>query len=134
MPPLQVFPDVQYDPEIVALYKEEAKAHGMYVAQYLSQCDFLTADIADKYRYGNPLVRPKEILNLPTRLRKLHKWYMKASKDGKNWIILGINDEHYFRGTNDITLNFLNYFSYTIMMPSTNLSSVPIVCKYYFCN
>jgi hypothetical protein len=23
-PPLQVFPDVQYDPEIIALYKEEA--------------------------------------------------------------------------------------------------------------
>jgi hypothetical protein len=29
VPLLQVFPDVQYDPEIVALYKEEAEAHGM---------------------------------------------------------------------------------------------------------
>jgi hypothetical protein len=35
-PPLQVFPDVQYDPEIVALYKEEAEAHVMSIAQYLS--------------------------------------------------------------------------------------------------
>jgi hypothetical protein len=43
-PLLQVFPDVQYDPEIVALYKEEAEAHGMSVAQYLSECDFPMAD------------------------------------------------------------------------------------------
>jgi hypothetical protein len=47
-----VFPDVQYDPEIIALYKEEAEAHGMYVSQYLSQCDFPTADIAYKYHHG----------------------------------------------------------------------------------
>jgi hypothetical protein len=51
-PLLQVFPDVQYDPEIIALYKEEAEAHGMYVSQYLSQCDFPTADIAYKYHHG----------------------------------------------------------------------------------
>jgi hypothetical protein len=42
------------------------------------------ADIAYKYRHGNPLVRPEEISNLPTRLQKLHKWYMEASKEGKN--------------------------------------------------
>jgi hypothetical protein len=100
----------QYDPEIVALYKEEAEAHGMSVSQYLSQCDFPMADIAYKYWHGNPLVRPEEILNLPTRLRKLHKWYMEASKDGKNWIILGINDEHYFRGTDDINIEFAELF------------------------
>jgi hypothetical protein len=79
-----VFPDVQYDLEILALYKEEAEAHGMSVSQYLSQCDFPTADIAYKYWHMNPLVTPEEILNLPTRLQKLHKWYMEASKDGKN--------------------------------------------------
>jgi hypothetical protein len=80
--PLQVFPDVQYNPEIVALYKEEAEAHGMSVSQCLSMCDFPTADIAYKYRHGNPLVRPEKIPNLPTRLQTLHKWYMEASKDG----------------------------------------------------
>jgi hypothetical protein len=56
-PPLQVFPDVQYDPEIIALYKEEAEAAGMSVAQYLSKCDFPTAEVvAYKYRHGSPLV------------------------------------------------------------------------------
>jgi hypothetical protein len=72
--PLQVFPDVQYDPEIIALYKEEAKAAGMSVAQYLSKCDFLTAEVvAYQYRHRSPLVRPEEIPNLPTRMQKLHK-------------------------------------------------------------
>jgi hypothetical protein len=109
-PPFHVFPDVQYDPEIVALYKEEAEAHDMFVSQYLSQCDFPTADIAYKYRYGSHLVRPDEILNLPTRMRKLHKWYMEDSKDGKNWTILRINDEHYFRGIDDINIEFAELF------------------------
>jgi hypothetical protein len=67
-PVLQVFPNVQYDPEIIALYKEEAEAHGISVSQYLSQCDFPTADIAYKYRHGSPLFRPEEIPNLPTRM------------------------------------------------------------------
>jgi hypothetical protein len=109
-PPLQVFPDVQYDPEIIKLYKEEAEAHGMSVSQYLSKCDFPTADVAYQYRHESPLVRPKEIPNLPTRMQKLHKWYMEASKDGQNWIILGINDEHYFRGTDDINIEFAKLF------------------------
>jgi hypothetical protein len=109
-PPLQVFPDVQYDPEIITLYKEEAEAHGMFVSQYLSQCDFPTADIAYKYRYRSHLIRPEEIPNLSTRMQKLHKWYMEASKDGQNWIILGINDEHYFRRTDDINIEFAELF------------------------
>jgi hypothetical protein len=64
-----VFPDVQYDPEIIALYKEEAKATGMSVAQYLSKCDFPTAEVvAYQYWHGSPLVSPEEIPNLPTRM------------------------------------------------------------------
>jgi hypothetical protein len=35
---------------------------------------------------------------------------MEASTDGKNWIILGINDEHYFRGTDDINIEFAELF------------------------
>jgi hypothetical protein len=67
-------------------------------------------DIAYKYQHGNPLVRPEEIPNLPTRLRKLHKWYMEASKEGKNWIILRIKGEHYFYGTDNINIKFAESF------------------------
>jgi hypothetical protein len=41
---------------------------------------------------------------------KLHKCYMEASKHGQNWIILGINDEHYFHGTDDINIKFTKLF------------------------
>jgi hypothetical protein len=110
-PPLQVFPDVQYDPEIIALYKEEAEAAGMSVAQYLSKCDFPMAEVvAYQYRHGSPLFRPEEILNLPMRMQKLHKWYLEASQHGQNWIILGINDEHYFRENDDINIEFAKLF------------------------
>jgi hypothetical protein len=88
VPPLQVFPDVQYDPEIITLYKEVDDAHGMSIAQYLSQCEFPMGDIAYKYPHGNPLVRSEEILHLPTRMQKLHRWYMEASKEGKNWELM----------------------------------------------
>jgi hypothetical protein len=35
---------------------------------------------------------------------------MEASKDGKNWITLGINDEHYLHGTDDINIEFAKLF------------------------
>jgi hypothetical protein len=105
-----VFPDVQYDPKIVALYKEASNVQGMSIAQYLSQCDFPTGDKTYKYRHGSPLVRSEEIPNLPTRMRKLQKWYMEASMEGKNWITLGINDEHYFHGNDDINIEFSELF------------------------
>jgi hypothetical protein len=111
-----------------------ADSHGLTIVEYLSQCEFPTGDISYTYWHENPLVRSKEIPHLPTIMRKLHRWYMEASKEGKNLITLGIKDEHYFRGTDEINIDFLNYFSYTIKTPWTNLSSVPIVCKYYFCN
>jgi hypothetical protein len=88
----------------------EAEAHGMSVSQYLSKCDFPTAEVAYQYRHGSPLVRPKEIPNLLTRMQKFHKLYMEASQHGQNWIILGINDEHYFRGTDDINIEFAELF------------------------
>jgi hypothetical protein len=35
---------------------------------------------------------------------------MEASKEGKNWITQGINDEHYFRGNDDINIKFSELF------------------------
>jgi hypothetical protein len=67
-------------------------------------------DTTYKYQHGNPLVRSEEIPHLPTRMRKLHRWYMEGSKEGKNWITLGINDEHYFCGTDDINIKFSELF------------------------
>ncbi|KAK1629315.1 hypothetical protein QYE76_003630 [Lolium multiflorum] len=108
-PPLQVYPDVTacFDPEMVRLYKDEADAVGMSIPEYLSRIDaeFLTStgddvQIAYQYKYGQPLVRAEELPNLSTQLRRLHNWYMEKCKDGKNWIMVAITDEHY--GRNDV--------------------------------
>jgi hypothetical protein len=104
-----VYPDVTacLDPEMVRLYKDEADAVGMSIPEYLSRIDaeFLTStgddvQIAYQYKYGQPLVRAEELPNLSTQLRRLHNWYMDACKDGKNWIMVAITDEHY--GRNDV--------------------------------
>ena len=87
---------------------------------------------AYKYQYGKPLVRPEEVPKLPTKMRRLHQWYMEEAKKGTNWLILGIKDEISYMEMPRYILNLKNYFSYSIKTPSINLSSVPIVCKYFF--
>ena len=50
------------DPELLREYKEAADAQGMTIPQYLSQLEYWpTAEEAYKYKYGQPLVKPKEV-------------------------------------------------------------------------
>ena len=37
-------------------------------------------EIKRKYVRGQPLVKPEEVKNLPTRMYELHGWYMKITK------------------------------------------------------
>jgi hypothetical protein len=96
-PPLQVYANVVdcLDLTLVALYKDEADAFGMSIPEYLSRVEMPTGDVqlAYKYQYGQPLVRPEELPYLSTQLRKLHKWYLDACQDNQNWIMLAIKDE-----------------------------------------
>src|SRR4051812_5727543 len=79
----------QYDPEVVAQYREAAAAQGMSIAQYLSQLEYFpVSEVAYKYQYGKPLVKPEEVNNLPTKMRRLHNWYMHATKARANWIVM----------------------------------------------
>ena len=68
------------------------------------------AELAYKYQYGNPLVRPEEVPKLSTKMRRLHQWYMEETKKGTNWVILGIKDEHYLRGNDEIHIEFEELF------------------------
>ena len=99
------------DPEFVREYKEAADAQGMTIPQYLSQLEYWpTAEEAYKYKYGQPLVKPNEVKKLPTKMRRLHKWYMRASKKGKNWILLGYKNKHYRHGDGQIMIEFEELF------------------------
>jgi hypothetical protein len=109
-----VYPDILecLEPDLVALYKDEADACDMSIPQYLSQLEFPTGDVqlAYKYRYGEPLIRSEEVQHLPTQMRKLHKWYMAAYKKSQNWIMLVIKDEHYGRENDVINIEFSELF------------------------
>jgi hypothetical protein len=113
-PPLQVYPDVLacLDPTMVKLYKDEADAAGMSIPEYLSRIEFMDTDdvqLAYHYTYGEPLVRAAELPNLSTQLRRLHNWYLDACKDGQNWIMVAIRDEHYGR-TDVMNIEFCELF------------------------
>ena len=98
----------EIDPEFVAMYGEAAAAAGMSIAQYLANIP--TGDIEHQYRYGHPLVRPGEENDLPTKMRRVHNWYMEASAKSEEWIMMPIRNEHHGYGerTNMIEFQKLN--------------------------
>jgi hypothetical protein len=73
--------DPNIDPEFIQLS----------IAEYMSRLDEFEGyqKIAYIYRYGAPLVKPELVKDLPTKIRRLHKWYMQASAESKNWIYAG---------------------------------------------
>jgi len=117
MPPLKVTSD--YDPGLTQIYEEQAREHGMTLSQYLAQVqhefptvdhEFNKGDIAYKYKHGAPLVRPEELPDLPTHMRRVHKWYMAAAEEGRIALPVGVRDEHYFRGDEEINVEFEELF------------------------
>ena len=116
-PPLKVFSDTEVgsskaaaehvDPEFIAMYGEAAAAQGMTIPQYLQQLQFFPEDqIKHKYRLGHPLVRPNEVNDLPTKMRRVHNWYLKESANSENWIFLRIKNEHYRHGNGLVMIEF----------------------------
>jgi hypothetical protein len=104
-PPLKVFTDIANDPGVAAADP------GFTLADYLGdEVQFEMAELAFKFEHGKPLVRPEELPHLPTMMRRLHDWYLEASKQGSNYIIAGIKDEHYFNGDEEIYIEFEELF------------------------
>ena len=100
---------VDVDPEFVAMYGEAASAQGMSIPQYLEQLQEFH-EVAYKYRHGCTLVKPELVDGLPTKMRRLHKWYMRASKEGENWIYVGYKNEHYGHGNGVVMIEFCELF------------------------
>ena len=93
---------IDIDPEFVAMYGQAASAQGMSIPQYLDQLQEFQPVVpvvpAYKYRHGYPLIKPELVNSLTTKIRRLHKWYMQALKEGANWIHVGYKNEHYGHG------------------------------------
>jgi len=101
----------QIDPEFIALYGQAAAAAGMSIPQYLDTLErFPSSECEYKYRHGHPLVRPGEENNLPTKMRRVHNWYMEASKESNDWIVMGVRNEHYGHGEQLVLIQFEEVF------------------------
>ena len=54
-------------------------------------------EIKRKYVRGQPLVKPEEVKNRPTRMYELHDWYMKITKSSnRESLMVKVKEEHYF--------------------------------------
>ena len=90
-----------------------AREAGVTVEQLLGIEDLPTnideKDLAWKYVPGNPLVRPEEVELLPTQMRKLHHWYLREVKAGRESLMVKVKPEHYCHG-NDVWIEFPEIF------------------------
>ena len=98
------------DPEVAQLHEDMARDLGLTVAQYLGKEEVPKADLAYRYEHGKPLVRPEQVPHLQTQMRRLHEWYMHASKEGNIMLMVAVRDEHYIRGPDEINIDFEELF------------------------
>ena len=108
-----------------------AREMGITVEQLVGIEEVHTMDpkeLAWKYVPGNPLVRPDEEELLPTQMRKLHQWYLREVKAGRESLMVKVEKEHYVH-EKDLRIENEEFFQLFNQKHSTNLSSVAIVCK-----
>jgi hypothetical protein len=96
------------DPETASMIERAARAQGASV-EYEDY--YPTAQVVNKYRYGSDLVKPSELARLGTQMRRLHEWYLQACrKSDLSYLTVGVRDEHYFRGKEEINIEFEELF------------------------
>ena len=66
-------------------------------------------EVAWKYVPGNPLVRPDEVELLSTQMRRLHDWYLREVKKGRDSLMVKVKEEHYFHAK-DLWVEFQELF------------------------
>ena len=120
-PPLKVFSDTEVgssraaaeevDLEFVVMYEEAAAAQGMTIPEYVAQLQVFPEDqMKPKYRHKQPLVRPNEVNDLPTKMRRVHNWYMKESAKSENWIYVHFKNEHYGHGDECVMIEIVELY------------------------
>ena len=62
------------------------------------------------FKLGEPLMWEELIPRLPTRMRELHAWYLKASAMKDVMFRARVQDRHFNRGTDDIWIEFENLY------------------------
>jgi hypothetical protein len=108
--------DPNNDPDFIAQYGEKANLFGLSITEYMSRLDEFEPEgpkIAYKYRHGAPLLEHESMIkDLPTKMRRLHNWYMKACAEDKNWIYARFKQEHYGHGDGFVLIEFPELFMF----------------------
>ena len=81
----------------------------MSIVEYLD-CMNEFLETSYTYWYGAPLVKSELVKDLPTKMRRLHNWYMRESAKGENWIYCAYKNEHYGHGDGEIMIEFCELF------------------------
>jgi hypothetical protein len=100
IPPLKVITDKVTD---------AARDIGISVDQLLGTEEVPVADVAWQYAPGKTLVRPEQVPHLSTQMRRLHEWYMKEVKNGREMLMVKVKEEHYFY-ENELCIEFPEIF------------------------
>jgi hypothetical protein len=95
IPPLQVSSSLP-DPEYLAGI---AASLGCTVDELIPDGEggFVGPEPPYRYAYGQPLVRPEQIHELPTQMRRLHDWYLDVTKQERMYLYAKVKKEYYFR-------------------------------------
>jgi hypothetical protein len=56
-----------------------------------------SAELAWRYAYGQPLVKPEMISELPAQMRRLHDWYLQTCKEEREYLMVSVRQEHFYR-------------------------------------
>ena len=62
------------------------------------------------FKLGEPLMWEELIPRLPTRMRELHAWYMKASATKDVVFRARVEDRHFHYGMDDVWIEFKNLY------------------------
>ena len=101
IPPLKVITDKETD--------AVARDFGLSVDQLLGSEEIPMADVAWQYAPGKSLVRPEQVPHLSTQMRRLHEWYLKEVKNGREMLMVKVKEEHYFY-ENELCIEFPEIF------------------------
>ena len=93
------------DPETARILAEQC---GMPIHEILHG-EMPKVEVAPKFVHGEPLFSSERLWDMPTQMRRFHEWYMKASKEHRNWLILKVRKSHYFI-EDEVPIEFTEFF------------------------
>jgi hypothetical protein len=81
---------------------------GLTLSQLMTG-DIPMAPIAWQYEKGKSLVPPRMERTLPSRMQRLHEWYMHAAKGAREFVLMKITKDH-FLGDDLVHIEFDKFF------------------------